>query len=400
MPGELPILLSELPPNKRQTWLAVMVAVLLSIAAVAAIPFLHRQLARTDTFIPVVDTILLFNDLVTAVLLYAQFSILQNRGVLALATGYLFTALLIVPHALTFPGAFSGTGLLGSGLQSTVWLYIFWHLGLPCAALAYAALKGRTVSYSSSRTSSRNAILLTVSLVCVLAAVLTWLATAGASLLPPIMIDSQHANFVWRERMAPAIVVIFLLSIALVWRRRSSVLDLWLLVVLWAWLIETALLSTTTDRFSLVWYLGRTLGLLSSAFVLLALLSEATMLYTRLALSVAGRNRDREAHRMTVETMVASIAHEIRQPLSALVANSKSGLHILARPSADLEEVRAILKDIEDDGGRVDEIIESIRTMFSAARERELLNVNDLIREMLRVLRIELKTHQSPFSWT
>ncbi len=51
---------------------------------------------------------------ITAALLFDQFVRLRFLSILVLASGYLFDALMIVPHALTFPGAFSATGLLGA----------------------------------------------------------------------------------------------------------------------------------------------------------------------------------------------------------------------------------------------------------------------------------------------
>jgi len=59
------------------------------------------------------------NDLITAILLFGQFGILRSRALLVLASGYLLTAFMAVAHALTFPGLFSPTGLLGAGPQST-----------------------------------------------------------------------------------------------------------------------------------------------------------------------------------------------------------------------------------------------------------------------------------------
>jgi len=58
-----------------------------------------------------------------------------------LAGAYLFTAFMTVAHALTFPGLFAPTGLLGAGPQSTAWLYMFWHGGFPLLVIAYAFLK-------------------------------------------------------------------------------------------------------------------------------------------------------------------------------------------------------------------------------------------------------------------
>jgi hypothetical protein len=62
-------------------------------------------------------------------------SITRLLSLLALAGGFLLTALLVIPHALTFPGAFAPDGLLGAGLQTTPWLNEFWFLGLPSAVI-------------------------------------------------------------------------------------------------------------------------------------------------------------------------------------------------------------------------------------------------------------------------
>jgi hypothetical protein len=80
-------------------------------------------------------------DFISAVLLFGQFAVLRSRALLVLAGGYLFTGLVVVPYALTFPGAFAQTGLLGANLQSAALLFMAWHLGLPIAVTAYALLR-------------------------------------------------------------------------------------------------------------------------------------------------------------------------------------------------------------------------------------------------------------------
>src|SRR6202011_6150008 len=100
------------------------------------------QAARIDAFVPAYATAMFVIDSITAVLLFAQFSILRSRALLAIANGYLFTALILIPWTLTFPGIFTPGGLLGAGLQqSTHWLYILWHAGFPMFVIAYALLK-------------------------------------------------------------------------------------------------------------------------------------------------------------------------------------------------------------------------------------------------------------------
>jgi signal transduction histidine kinase len=208
------------------------------------------------------------------------------------------------------------------------------------------------------------------------------------------MVDAVNANTVWRHYLAPPMLVIFLVALVLMRRRQSSVLGLWLLVVLWAWFIETALLSTTSARFSLAWYAGKIFGLLSSSFVLLALLAEATMLHAQLAISVAAEKRENESRRMTMEVIVAGIAHELQQPLSAIVANSAAEASMLARTPPDWEELRAAIDDISRDGCRAIEIIESIRSMFATgSRDLTPINVNELVEEALAILRIKLQTN-------
>ena len=50
-----------------------------------------------------------------------------------------------VVHALSFPGLFSPTGLLGAGPQTTVWLYVFWHVGFALFVIAFALLRDGTI---------------------------------------------------------------------------------------------------------------------------------------------------------------------------------------------------------------------------------------------------------------
>ncbi len=134
-----------------------------------------------------------------------------------------------------------------------------------------------------------------------------WPSSASA-----IMVDQAHANARW-PTTAPVIIFLDVAALFAVWRQRSSILDLWLLVALWAWLIETLLLSSTNYRYSLVWYCGRAYGLISSSVVLVVLLSQTTALHAKLAVSVLKQRRERENRLVAIDTTLAAIAHEIKQ---------------------------------------------------------------------------------------
>jgi PAS domain S-box-containing protein len=92
----------------------------------------------------------------------------------------------------------------------------------------------------------------------------------------------------------------------------------------------------------------------------------------------------------TMGELTASLAHEINQPIAAAVTNANTCLRWLARDHPDLEEARAAATRAVRDGRRAGEIISRIRMLFKkGAPERELVDVNDVIREMIVLLRSE-----------
>ena len=135
------IFVSTMPVGPGQRRLALAVVAVATVLFLASAPFAKIQLERVDAFIPVYETALITFDLITAVLLFGQFAFLRSRAILVLASGYLFTSTMTLAHALSFPGLFSPQGLLGAGPQTTVWLYVFWHVGFTLFVLAFALLK-------------------------------------------------------------------------------------------------------------------------------------------------------------------------------------------------------------------------------------------------------------------
>ena len=97
----------------------------------------------------------------------------------------------------------------------------------------------------------------------------------------------------------------------------------------------------------------------------------------------------------TMGAMVASIAHEIRQPLAAVVANSHAGTRWLEKDQPNLTEARAALKSIGEDGHRANEVITSISAMFKKnANKRVPVGINDLVNDVLNLSRGELRSRK------
>ncbi len=395
VPEEQHFILSTLSPSLAQRRLALAVVLALVAAfVITAGPLSTIQLGRIDAFIPAYAAAMFVIDSITAVLLFAQFSILRSRALLVIASGYVFTALILIPWMLTFPGVFAPTGVFG-GLQSTAWLYIFWHAGFPMFVIAYALSKDANLNNRLSRGSAGAAILASAAMTAGLVCAAVFLAAAENALLPRLMLDAVRLSALWFYAAAGAALV-SALALSVLWVRRRSILDLWLMVVMCAYVIEICLISFPAPaRFSVGWYAGRVYGLLSGSLVLFVLLYEITILYAQLLRAVLAQRREREARLITGDAVAATIAHEVKQPLSGMITNADAGLRWLDRSTPDLDEAKAAFQKIAADGHRAGAVIGSIRAIFKRdARSRTSLDINDLIGEALVLLRGDLQKHR------
>ena len=111
--------------------------------------------------------------------------------------------------------------------------------------------------------------------------------------------------------------------------------------------------------------------------------------------TVAKLERERDNKLTNVEAIMAAIAHEVRQPLMAIVINGSAARRFLARVPADIDEATANLNRIINDCRRASEVFDSILTLFRREdQERQAIDVNEIALEVLQSLRGELADHR------
>jgi signal transduction histidine kinase len=104
--------------------------------------------------------------------------------------------------------------------------------------------------------------------------------------------------------------------------------------------------------------------------------------------------RERQNRLMNVEAIVASIAHEVKQPLAAITMNANAALRFFRRVPPDYREVEAALARIGKESHRVGEVFDSIRVLFQQDEPiHEPIDANEVARETLQSLRGELEGH-------
>jgi PAS domain S-box-containing protein len=317
------VFLSTLPATRGDRTAALWVVGVSAILFALVVPYAGTPLTPVPAFVASYQSALATSDTITAVLLFTQFAALRTRALLMLSSGYLFTAAAALVHGMTFPGLFAPSGLLGAGPQTTVWLYMAWHAAFPLMVLFYALTRdsGTQVSASTS-----HAILLSLGSVIAAMAAITYVVTIRHDSLP-ILLAGGHRT----PTMVGVTSAIWCLSLAallaLFFRKSHTVLDVWLMVVMCAWLFDTALsVIVNVGRFDLGFYAGRIYGLAAATFVLAVLLIDNVALQAQLVRLLgslrrqAASERDYYSERERLFSAVVESSHD------AIVTKSLDGI--------------------------------------------------------------------------
>jgi signal transduction histidine kinase len=392
---EFPLIIAATPASKQERRVALAIILILTLVFIVIAPFASIQLPRVDAFVPALQTVLCVTDLITAALLFSLYSIQPLPGLLALASGYIFSGLFAFLQTLAFPGAYAPSGLIGDPLSSAPYLFILWHIAFPVAVIVYALSDERPRANDPPGRSTRATIAITIACTLVLTAGLTWVVTAGARHLPSLFVDQTRQAAI-TSYFGGAIWILSAAALVLLYIRKRTSLAVWLMVTVFATLPDLTLTTVLTSvRFTLGWYTARSYALIASCTVLIVLLAQTIWLYGRLAQTTVLLRRERANRLMSLDAATGAIAHEIAQPLAAIATRGSTILNWLKRTPPDLDEVRASAIAVIEASSRADEIVSSVRALFRKTDDRRnLIHLDDVAREVLGLLQHDLESSQ------
>ena len=392
---EFPLVIAATPASKQERRIALAIILVLTLVFIVIAPFASVRLPRVDAFVPALQTVLCITDLITAALLFSLYSIQPLPGLLALASGYIFSGLFAFLQTLAFPGAYAPSGLIGDPLSSAPYLFFLWHIAFPLAVTAYALSDDRPRANDAPGRSTKATIAITIACTLVLTAGLTWAVTAGARYLPSLFVDQTRQAAI-TSYFGGAIWILSAAALVLLYIRKRTSLAVWLMVTVFATLPDLTLTTVLTSvRFTLGWYTARSYALIASCTVLIVLLAQTIWLYGRLAQTTVLLRRERANRLMSLDAATGAIAHEIAQPLAAIATRGSTILNWLKRTPPDLDEVRASAIAVIEASSRADEIVSSVRALFRKTDDRRnLIHLDDVAREVLGLLQHDLESSQ------
>jgi diguanylate cyclase (GGDEF)-like protein len=248
-------------------------AVVVAAFTTAILPFVHVQLAAAPSFMPALIAAVTVFDVMSVYLLVGDFRDTGDSRTLVTAVAYTWSLAMMLGYALAFPGAVRADPPLAFTPSTTPYLYLAWHCGFPLLlGLAWAPWPARISRRVAARRRLGLAVGSTAGAVAVGVVVVTFFCVFADRL--PVLIhglDTSRMTSLTAPIVLPLVALALLAAVSGTWNRIGP--ERWVPVAVLACSCDLILTYAARKRFSLGWYSGRSLTLVATGVVLVAMLA-------------------------------------------------------------------------------------------------------------------------------
>ena len=249
-----------------------MAAAVVGVTA-GVVPIMHLQLSASTSFVPALVAAVTVFDLMSVYLLAGDFRDKGELRTLVTTLAYVWSLTVMLGYALAFPDAIRHDPPLAFSASSAPYLYLAWHCGFPVLlGLAWAPWPAGVARVVPARVRLRLVVGLTTASAALGAVVVAVFGVFAHQL--PVLIDGLDTSRM-TSLTAPVVVPLMLLAlvgtVAGTWHRTGA--ERWVSVAALACLCDLALTYSARSRFSAGWYAGRSLTIVATGVVLVAMLT-------------------------------------------------------------------------------------------------------------------------------
>jgi signal transduction histidine kinase/ActR/RegA family two-component response regulator len=285
-----------------------------TIFALAVTPFAGNPGPEIPGIVAVFATTIFVTELTTSFLLFVYFRADPRWSLLILGSAFLYSAFMVVPYLLTFPGAvLTSAALVGGSRQATGHIFVSWVAGFALLTFVSVLFEAHTSRHQSALVRVDRAVCAAVGAVSIVVLSVSLIAILLGDYLPPQTTES--VSWTGLNRALMLIAIAFLVSsIAIILLSIRNELFLWQAMMLTTVVIAHIVSQVSGARYTVGWETARLMWIISGCVLFLYFLRQ----FARQLNQLLAAHNALDQVRQTKDHVLAIASHDLRQPLQTL----------------------------------------------------------------------------------